>query len=91
MQINWKVRFANMQFWLALIPALILLVQAIGAPFGFEWDFGVLGEQLKAIVMALFAVLALMGVVNDPTTATLNDSEQAMGYEAPKPAHLKGE
>lgn len=84
MNINWKVRINNKAFWLALIPALIVLVQAIGAPFGFRWDFGILGDQLKAIVDAVFAVLALLGIVNDPTTAGISDSGQAMGYQVPR-------
>ena len=83
--INWKVRIRNKSFWLALIPALILLVQAVGAPFGYQWDFGVLDQQLAAIINALFAVLTLIGVVNDPTTAgLLSDSSQALTYEVPK-------
>lgn len=84
MNINWKVRAKNKAFWLALIPALCLLVQVCLAPFGYEWDFGVLNQQLCAIVNALFAVLAILGVVNDPTTAGASDSERAMGYDAPK-------
>lgn len=81
--INWGVRVANRDFWLALIPATLLLAQALAAPFGYDWDFGVLNQQAAAIVNALFAVLALLGVVNDPTTATLADSERALGYGEP--------
>lgn len=84
MEINWSVRMKNKQFWLALIPAVLLLVQVCAAPFGYQWDFGVLNEQLAAIVNALFAVLAILGVVNDPTTKGLHDSERAMGYMRPK-------
>lgn len=84
MIINWKVRIKNKSFWLALIPAVLLLVQVCAAPFGYEWDFGVLNAQLAAIVNALFAVLAIMGIVADPTTAGVGDSEQALSYENPK-------
>lgn len=90
MAINWKVRAANREFWLALVPALLLLVQAIGAPFGYQWDFVVLDQQVAAIVNALFGVLVLVGVVNDPTTETVSDSALAMTYEQPKPRHLGG-
>ncbi len=86
MNINWKVRIRNKAFWLALIPALILLVQALGAPFGFRWDFGLLGEQLKDVVETAFGVLVLLGIVNDPTTAGIEDSALAMTYEVPKKA-----
>lgn len=84
MNINWKVRFANKYFWLALIPAVLLLVQVIAAVFGFELDLSVLGERLLAVVNASFAVLAIIGVVNDPTTKGVQDSAQAMTYEEPK-------
>lgn len=82
--INWKVRIRNKNFWLALIPAVLLLVQVCAAPFGYEWDFGVLNTQLAAIVNALFAVLAILGIVADPTTKGMGDSAQATGYDEPR-------
>ena len=82
--INWKVRVKNKNFWLALIPAILLLVQTVLVPFGYKWDFGVLGQQLTAIINAVFAVLSILGVVNDPTTNGLTDSTQAMTYTTPK-------
>lgn len=85
MGINWKIRIRNRAFWLALIPAVLLLAQVVAAPLGYEWDFGVLNEQLAAIVNAAFALLAILGAVNDPTTEGIGDSDQAMGYDAPKP------
>lgn len=84
MQINWKVRIANKDFWMAMIPAVLLLIQAIGAPLGLVLDFGELGNQLLAIVNSVFAVLAILGIVNDPTTNGIGDSKQAMTYEKPK-------
>lgn len=84
MNINWTVRIKNKTWWLAVVPAVLLLVQAVAAPFGYQWDFGVLNEQLAAIINAAFAVLALVGVVADPTTEGVSDSLQAMGYEHPK-------
>lgn len=82
--INFTARIKNKTFWLTLIPAVLLLVQVCAAPFGYQWDFGVLNEQLTAIINALFAVLAILGVVNDPTTAGISDSKQAMTYDKPK-------
>lgn len=84
MNINWKVRIKNPNFWLALIPALLLLVQVVAAVFGFTLDLNELGEKLLAVVNALFAVLTILGIVNDPTTAGVSDSTQAMTYEEPK-------
>lgn len=84
MNINWKVRIRNKNFWLALIPALLLLVQVVAAPFGYKWDFGVLNQQLAAIINAVFALLSILGVVNDPTTAGVGDSVRAMSYDEPR-------
>ena len=83
MNINWKVRFSNPNFWLAFFPALFLLIQVCAAPFGYDWDFAVLNQQAAAIVNAVFGVLAILGVVNDPTTAGVNDSARAMTYTEP--------
>lgn len=82
--INWKVRMKNKTFWLALIPAVLLLIQVVAAVFGYALDLGALGDKLLAVVNALFAVLAILGVVTDPTTAGVGDSEQAMTYDQPK-------
>lgn len=84
MKINWKVRLQNKTFWITLIPALLLLVQVIADVFEISLDLGALGNKLLAVVNALFAVLTILGVVTDPTTAGVNDSTQAMGYTKPK-------
>lgn len=81
--INWKVRLRNKTFWIALIPAVLLLVQVVAGVFGYALDLGDLGDKLLAVVNALFAVLAILGVVTDPTTAGVSDSVQAMTYERP--------
>lgn len=83
MQINFKVRAKNKSFWLAFIPAVLLLVQVVFAPFGYNWDYGVLNQQLTAIINSLFAVLSIVGVIADPTTAGVSDSERALGYTVP--------
>ena len=84
MNINWKVRFANKAFWVAFIPAILLLAQVVAAVFGITLDLGDLGNKLLAVVNALFAVLVLLGIVTDPTTAGVSDSQQAMTYDKPK-------
>lgn len=84
MSINWKIRFKNKTFWLALIPAVLLLAQQVAGLFGVALDFGGLKDQLTAIVGTVFALLAILGIVADPTTAGVGDSEQAMTYTEPK-------
>ena len=82
--INWKVRIKNKNFWLAIIPAILLLIQTVAMIFGFKLDLGKIGNQLIDVVNALFAVLAIIGIVNDPTTEGVNDSDLALTYKVPK-------
>ena len=82
--INWSIRWKNKNFWVALIPAILLLIQVVLAVFGVEIDFGVLSGKLLAVVDAVFVVLTILGIVTDPTTAGIADSAQAMTYESPK-------
>lgn len=83
-KINWTVRIKNKNFWLALISAILLLIQVVAAVFGYTLDLGDLGNKLLEVVNAAFALLAILGVVTDPTTAGISDSEQAMTYSEPK-------
>lgn len=84
MKINWKVRIKNKTFWLSIIPAVILLVQAVATVFGYTLDLGEVGNNLIGVVNAVFVVLSIIGVVNDPTTSGISDSERVMTYETPK-------
>lgn len=92
--INWKVRIKNKLFWLAIIPALLVLFREVAAVAGIELDFTDLSKQLLAVVESVFSVLAILGVVIDPTTEGVQDSRLAMTYDEPKPydppAELKG-
>lgn len=81
--INWKVRLKNKTFWLAFIPAVLLLVQAVAAVIGIELDLGDINEKLLDVVNAVFLVLGIIGIVVDPTTQGISDSDRAMGYEEP--------
>jgi phi LC3 family holin len=82
--INWTVRIKNKNFWLAVIPAVLLLAQTVAAVFGYTLDLGEIGNRLIAVVNAAFGVLVVLGVVVDPTTAGISDSKQARGYNFPK-------
>ena len=82
--INWRVRLKKRAFWVACVPALLLLVQVMAAVFGFSLDLDWLGERLLAVVNAAFALLAILGVVADPTTAGVGDSAQALTYDSPR-------
>ena len=83
--INWKVRIRNKAFWLALIPALLVFIQTVAVPFGYNWDFAGLQTELVAIVNAAFVLLSILGIVTDPTTEGIGDSDLALTYAEPKP------
>lgn len=82
--INWKVRIKSKAFWLALIPAILLLIQTVAAVFGYTLDFDVLQGRLLDVINVVFLLLTILGVVVDPTTAGVRDSALAMTYEAPR-------
>lgn len=82
-KINWKVRVLNKTFWLTLVPALALLLQTFLAVFGVKLELGETIDKLLVFINALFVVLVIVGVVNDPTTAGLTDSTRALKYQEP--------
>ena len=53
--INWKVRINNKQFWMSLIPALALVVQAVAAVFGWELALG-------ALVAGVLMCVTIVGI-----------------------------
>lgn len=84
MKINWKVRLKNKAFVIALVSAIFFVIQAILRLFGIEWDFAELNANVENLIKAVFAVLVLLGVVDDPTTkGYLKDSDRAMNYDEP--------
>lgn len=82
--INWKIRMQNKTFWLALVPAFLLLIQAVAQVFNISLDFTNLNKDLINVVNTLFVVLTILGVVTDPTTKGMSDSTQALTYSKPK-------
>lgn len=82
-KINWKVRVLNKTFWLTLVPALALLLQTFLAVFNVRLELGETIDKLLVFINALFAVLMIVGIVNDPTTVGLTDSTRALDYHEP--------
>ena len=84
MKINLKARIKNKVFWLTLIPAACVLISKILCLFGIEFDLSGISEQLGGIVEAVFILLGVLGIVVDPTTKGVSDSERALTYQEPQ-------
>ena len=82
--INWNVRLRNKRFVLGLVSAIILVVQAVAKVFGLHLSLDNFSNNIVGVINSVFAVLALLNVVGDPTTAGFGDSEQALTYDKPK-------
>ena len=85
MSINWKVRLRHRQFWLGLTGALGTFAVAV-AGFSGHGDRAMdVSDAINTMAASVLTVLALLGIVIDPTTEGAEDSDQAMTYEEPKP------
>lgn len=73
--INFKLRLQNKATLVALISALFLMLQQ----FGFN-----IPSNIQEGVNTLVLILVILGIVTDPTTKGVADSEQALGYHEPK-------
>lgn len=81
MKINWKVRLKNPMFWLTVIPAVITFVYTVlGA---FDVVPALSQDVVVNIVTAIITALTTIGVLIDPTTKGVGDSERALGYDRP--------
>lgn len=73
---NWEARIKSKAFWVALIPAVALLIQMVAALFGYELkNIEGISSQLVDIVNAIFVVLTIMGITVDPTTKGIKDQK----------------
>lgn len=72
MKINWKLRFKNKATLAAIMATLILLAQQLGIK---------LPDNVSDVANTALTLLVLLGVISDPTTTGVSDSERAMGYD----------
>lgn len=82
MNINWKLRLQNKATLAALIATVVAFVYQVLGIFGVVPAI----SQDTVITSAgiVLNILVALGVLIDPTTAGINDSEQAMTYENPR-------
>lgn len=81
MKLNLKVRLKNKVFWITLVPALITVIYAVLSLF--DVVPAIAEETAVKGFYAIISILTVLGVVIDPTTKGVGDSERAMGYERP--------
>lgn len=81
MKLNWKVRFKN-KIWLTMFFSLI-----VGFVFNilamFDIYPSVTQNQITEIIAQVLTFLGLIGVIVDPTTEGVSDSNRAMNYNEP--------
>lgn len=81
MKINWKLRFQNKATLMSIIVAIIALVYQILALL--KIVPAVSQSQIIEVVSMVVNILVLLGIVVDPTTEGVSDSERAMNYKKP--------
>lgn len=72
-KIDWKARMSNKAFWVALVPALIILAQFVMDVVGIGFDVVEAEERALDLVNAAFTILAILGIVVDTSTKGLAD------------------
>lgn len=82
MKINWKLRLKNKTTLVALITAVIAFCYQIAGIFGLVVPVG--EDAIVQAVGLIVNLLCAIGIVVDPTTEGVGDSERAMAYEKPR-------
>lgn len=78
MKINWKARFKNKAFVITFITMIIAFVYSMLALFGVVPS--VAEDTVTEIITLIVEFLAMLGILVDPTTDGVNDSERALTY-----------
>ena len=82
MKINWTVRFKNKTFLVAFVGTVLTFVYTILGMFDIVPS--VTQNMVTDVIMAIINILVAVGVISDPTTKGVTDSNQALTYTAPK-------
>lgn len=87
--INWKVRFKNpvfiAQLGLSLLtPVLAYAGLTLADMTSWSSLVQIMIESIKNPYLVGLIVVSVWNALNDPTTAGLSDSAQAMKYDSPK-------
>ncbi|AZF89016.1 holin [Streptococcus phage CHPC642] len=72
--INFKLRLKNKATLVALISAVFLMLQQFGLN---------IPHNIQDGVNTFIVILVILGIVTDPTTKGIADSERALNYDEP--------
>ncbi|WP_335377789.1 phage holin [Bacillus sp. JJ1122] len=86
--INWSVRLRNKTWVIAFVSQIMIVTQMVLEGMKLlGWTSYSLSDQVQnnvlMLVNGIFIILSLLGIVQDPTTKGLKDSERAMTYKNP--------
>lgn len=81
-KINWQVRLKKKSFWVAIVSAVALFINNITGAFGLDYSASI--EQGVSIITSALTLLAGLGIIIDPTTKGIKDSEKATEYTTPR-------
>ena len=81
MRINWRVRFKNAPWLIGLLGTVVAFIyQMLGM---FEIVPAISQDEVTQIVGLVVNILIALGVLVDPTTKGVVDSDRAMTYKSP--------
>ena len=78
MKINWKARFKNKAFLISFSALIISFIYKVLEVF--EIVPKIPESEVFDYITIIINILGLLGVVVDPTTKGLSDSERALTY-----------
>lgn len=73
--INFKLRLQNKATLVALVSAVFLMLQQFGLN---------IPHNIQDGVNTFIVILVILGIITDPTTKGIGDSERALSYREPK-------
>ena len=82
MKVNWKARLKSGPFWMGVISAVVAAVFAIIPMCGVE--LSVTADQVLNVATLILMIPASIGIISDPTTKGLSDSQMAITYDKPR-------
>lgn len=81
MKINWKLRWKSKTFLVSLFSLVLIFANQVASLFGY--DISSYSEQANILFNTVLSMLVLIGVVNDPTVKSLNDSDLSLDKKYP--------